>query len=159
MSSSVIASNTLKKGNTYIGIVENIKSYGAFIRIENEATGILYKEDITWCKAYDLREKLNIGDELAVTVKKYDRDTGKLSFISTESPEHSFNERVQAVKCDDVLGGVVRSRHKNSVFVEISGGLVGLADYNPSLSYGDFVTVKVKKVSEDGRKIKLKILD
>ena len=159
MSSSNIVSNTLKKGNTYIGTVEKIKSYGAFIRIENEATGILYKEDIAWCKTYDLREKLNIGDELAVTVKKYDRDTGKLSFISTVSPEHSFNERAQMVKCSDVLGGVVRSRHKNSVFVEISGGLVGLADYNASLSYGDFVNVKVKKVSEDGQRIKLDILD
>jgi ribosomal protein S1 len=96
---------------------------------------------------------------LTVTVKKYDRDTAKLTFISDESPEHIFYEKLQLIKSNDVLGGVVRSRYKNSIFVEISGGLVGLADYNPSLSYGDFVTVKVKRVSEDGRKIKLEILD
>ena len=151
--------SSLKKGNEYVGTVENIKPYGAFVKIENNVTGILYKEDISWCKAYDLREKLHIGDELHVAVKKYDRDTGKLSFSSSISPEHSFNERVQDVKCGDILGGVIRSRHKNSVFVEISGGLVGLADYNASLSYGDFVNVKVKKVSEDGQRIKLDILD
>ncbi len=159
MKFSLDTNSVLKKGSTYQGTVENIKPYGAFIKIENGAVGILYKEDVSWCKAYDLREKINIGDELQVVVKKYDRDTGKLSFSSNQSPEHSFNESVQKVVVGDMLGGVVRNRHKNSVFVEISGGLVGLADYNTAYAYGDFVNVKVKKISDDSRRIKLEILD
>lgn len=144
-----------KKGEVVQGIVDSIKPSCVFVKLNDMQTGILYKEEVSKVRINNPADKLNVGDSIKATIKKYNNDTGKITLTLK-----SLNDADMAnIKVDDVFSGVVRNKYKNSVFVEIKPNLVGLADYKSNVSYGDNVKVAVKKVSYETQKIKLEILD
>ena len=57
------------------------------------------------------------------------------------------------------LGKVItEAREKNGIFVELRPNLVGLADHRPGVEYGQRVSVFIKKIIPEKKKIKLVIV-
>ena len=69
-----------------------------------------------------------------------------------------WNDKNIDFKEGDMILGVAKKHHENSIFVEVKPNVVGLANYKSGISYGDKVRVIVKKISPENKKIKLEIL-
>ncbi len=156
MRNAVSDIHSFQKGQIVDGIVENIKSYGAFVKIYNtDISGIIYKEDISKVYINDPSDKLKVGDSIKLLVKRYDKYTGKLVL---SNKLNDFSEMISGLNVNDVVEGIVRNQYKNGVFIEIKQDLVGFADYKYGLSYGDTVVVSIKNINEKDQRIKLEIL-
>ena len=56
--------------------------------------------------------------------------------------------------------GIIREteKNKNGIFIELNPNLVGMAEYQEGLEYGEKVSVYIRKIDEEKKKIKLNIL-
>ena len=56
--------------------------------------------------------------------------------------------------------GIVREteKNKNGIFIELTPNLVGMAEYEEGLKYGQMVDVYIKKIDNQRKKVKLLIV-
>lgn len=157
MKKKVLNFQALRRGDILTGKVESITQFGIFVKLPNSQVGLIHREDVTYIKGDYPIEKFIIGDPVDVTVKSYDKNTGKLS-LSCKDLSDPWNDENLNFKVGDMLVGVAKNHHENSIFVEVKPNIVGLANYKSGISYGDKVRVIVKKISPENKKIKLEIL-
>src|SRR6185437_7471913 len=70
--------DAMKEGSIVKGVVKNITDYGAFIDLGG-MDGLLHITDMSWGRVKHPSEILNVGDELEVTVLKYDNSKERVS--------------------------------------------------------------------------------
>ena len=92
-----------------------------------------------------------------LTVKKFDRDTGKIDLSYKESLG-TFEQNVKNLKEGDIVEGIIRNRMKTGIFVELKPNLVGIAEHINGLEYGQKVVVSIKRINKEKKKIKLIII-
>lgn len=69
---------TLKEGSIVQGVVKNITEYGAFVDLGG-VDGLLHITDMAWKRVKHPSEIVNVGDEIAVKVLKFDRERTRVS--------------------------------------------------------------------------------
>lgn len=149
----------LKEGSRVTGIVKNIKPYGAFIEIGGGVVGLAHIEDLSIARIKTPFERLNIGQKVEVVVKSIDRDNGKV-ILSYKETLGSWEENAKMFTAGTKAKGIVREteKNKNGIFIELTPNLVGMAEYEEGLTYGQQVDVYIKKIDNERRKIKLLIV-
>jgi len=147
----------LKEGMVLSGIVRNMEQYGAFVDIGGGVTGLLHIEDISIARIMHPNERFKIGDKIKVMVKSFDRATGKIVLTHKELLG-TWEDNIKDFKEGTTVIGVARAREKNGIFVELRPNLVGLADHKPGVEYGQRVSVFIKKIIPEKKKIKLVIV-
>ena len=70
--------NDLKEGSKVLGIVKNIKPYGAFVEIGGGIVGLVYIEDLSVARIKSPYERLKIGQKIEIMVKSIDRKTNRV---------------------------------------------------------------------------------
>ena len=70
--------NDLKEGSKVLGIVKNIKPYGAFVEIGGGIVGLVYIEDLSIARIKSPYERLKIGQKIEIMVKSIDRKTNRV---------------------------------------------------------------------------------
>lgn len=151
--------NDLKVGQKVTGIVKNIKPYGAFIEIGGGIVGLAHIEDLSVARIKTPHERLKIGQKLEVVVKSIDREQGKV-ILSYKELLGSWEENAEKFTPGIKVKGKVREteKNKNGIFIELTPNLVGMAEYEEGLEYGQDVEVYIKKIDMDKKKIKLLIV-
>lgn len=151
--------NELKEGQKVIGIVKNIKPYGAFIEIGGGVVGLAHIEDLSIARIKTPYERLKIGQKVEVVVKSIDRNTGKV-ILSHKEILGSWEENANKFKPGTKAKGIVREteKNKNGIFIELTPNLVGMAEYEEGLNYGQTVDVYIKRIDIQRKKIKLVIV-
>jgi len=147
----------LKEGMVLSGIVRNMEQYGAFVDIGGGVTGLLHIEDISVARIMHPNERFKIGDKIKVMVKSFDRTTGKIVLTHKELLG-TWEDNIKDFKEGTTVIGIARAREKNGIFVELRPNLVGLADHKPGVEYGQRVSVFIKKIIPEKKKIKLVIV-
>lgn len=147
----------LKAGMKLKGVVVSTTEYAAFVDVGGGVTGILKSQDITDLKIQHSSDILKVGQRIEVIVKKYDRDTGRIE-LSYKELLGTFEENIKRFKEGDIVDGIIRSRIKSGVFVELAPNLVGLAEHVNGIEYGQKVLVSIKKINIEKKKIKLIII-
>lgn len=141
------------------GTVKSIKPYGAFIETKNGIVGLLPIEDMCISRIRTPYDRFQIGDEVQVKVKEMDDKRQRVTFTHKEllgSWEENAKKMAEGMK----TVGIVREKekNKNGIFIELEPNLVGMAEYDETMEYGQKVDVYVKKIIPEKRKIKLVIL-
>lgn len=151
--------NELQEGDKVTGIVKNIKPYGAFIEIAGGVVGLAHIEDLSIARIKSPHERLKIGQKVEVVIKSIDRDTGKV-ILSHKETLGSWEENANRFAVGDSVKGIVREteKNRNGIFVELTPNLVGMAEYEEGLQYGQTVNVYIKKIDNERKKIKLVII-
>ena len=151
--------NDLKVGQKVTGIVKNIKPYGAFIEIGGGIVGLAHIEDLSVARIKTPYERVKIGQKLEVVVKSIDREQGKV-ILSYKEILGSWEENAQKFAPGIKVRGKVREteKNKNGIFIELTPNLVGMAEYEEGLEYGQDVEVYIKKIDIDKKKVKLLIV-
>jgi small subunit ribosomal protein S1 len=151
--------NTLQKGQIVKGTVKKIKSYGAFVELEQGDTGLIYIEDLSVARIKTPFERLKIGQNINVVVKSIDSEQKRIT-LSYKELLGTWEENAQKFKEGVTVKGIVRETEKsnNGIFIELTPNLVGLAEYKEGMEYGESVDVYIKKIIPDKHKVKLIIV-
>ena len=149
----------LEVGQRVYGTVINIKPYGAFVKIESGAVGLLHIEDISVARMKSPEERLHIGQKIPVIVKLVDTKENKFCF-SYKELLGSWQDNIKDIEVGQELKGIIRETAKGNkgIFIELKPNLVGMSEYKPNYNFGDKVTVVVKKIIPEKHKVKLKII-
>ena len=151
--------NDLEVGQKIDGIVKNIKPYGAFIEIGGGIVGLAHIEDLSVARIKTPYERLKIGQKLEVMVKSINREQCKV-ILSYKEILGSWEENASKFTAGTRVKGKVRKKkkNKNGIFIELTPNLVGMAEYEEGLEYGQDVEVYIKKIDYDRKKVKLLIV-
>lgn len=149
--------HNLKEGMVLNGIVRNMEQYGVFVDVGGGVTGLLHIEDISVARIRHPNERFKIGDKIKVIVKSFDRDTGRI-VLSHKELLGTWEENIKEFKEGTTVIGIAREREKNGIFVELKPNLVGLAEHKSGVEYGQKVSVYIKKIIPEKKKIKLIIV-
>lgn len=149
----------LKEGVRVTGIVKSIKPYGAFIEIGGGVVGLVYIEDLSIARIKTPYERLKIGQKVEVVVKSIEKTTGKV-ILSYKEMLGTWEENAEKFMPGARVKGIVREteKNKNGIFIELTPNLVGMAEYQEGLTYGQPVDVYIKKIDNQRKKIKLLIV-
>ena len=151
--------NDLAVGQKVYGTVINIKPYGAFVKIENGAVGLLHIEDISVARMKSPEERLHVGQKIPVIVKSVDTKEKKFC-LSYKELLGSWQDNIKDIEVGQELKGIIReiAKGKKGIFIELKPNLVGMSEYKTNYNFGDKVTVVVKKIIPEKHKVKLKII-
>lgn len=150
--------DTMQIGQNVIGIVKNIRPYGAFIEIGGGIVGLAHIEDLSVARIKTPYERLKIGQKVKVVVKSIDRYTGKIN-LSYKETLGTWEENAQKFSTGMKVEGIIREteKNKNGIFIELTPNLVGMAEYSEGYEYGQKVNVYIKKIDNEKKKVKLLI--
>ena len=149
----------LKEGEIVKGIVRNIRPYGAFVEIGGGVVGLLHIEDMSVARIKDPSERVKIGQKINVVIKSIDREKERV-LLSYKELFGDWIENAKKFEEGSTVVGIAREteKSKNGIFVELTPNLVGLAEYKDNIEYGQNVSVYIKKIIPDKKKIKLLIV-
>lgn len=147
----------LKPGMKLKGIVRGMTDYAAFVDVGGGVTGIVKIEEISVVRIQNPSDKLKLGQRVQCVVKKYDRDTGRIE-LSLKDASGTFADMVKNLKERDVVEGIVRSRAKTGLFIELANNLVAMSEHISGIEYGQKVLVYIKKINLEKEKIKVEII-
>lgn len=151
--------NDLKEGMEVLGIVKNIRPYGAFVEIGGGIVGLVHIEDISVARIKTPYERLKIGQKIKIVIKSIDRKTNRI-ILSYKEMFGTWEDNIKEFKEGMKVRGIVREieKNKNGIFIELKPNLVGLAEYKENVEYGNNVNVYIKKIIPEKKKIKLLIV-
>ncbi len=151
--------NDLEIGQKVDGIVKNIKPYGAFIEIGGGIVGLVHIEDLSVARIKSPYERIKIGQKVEIVVKSINREQGKV-ILSYKEILGSWEENASKFTVGTKVKGKVREteKNKNGIFIELTPNLVGMAEYEDGLEYGQDIDVYIKKIDYDRKKVKLLIV-
>ncbi|MBW2704870.1 MAG: 30S ribosomal protein S1 [Deltaproteobacteria bacterium] len=166
---------TLSVNTTMDGTVTRIMPYGAFVQLSSGVEGLVHISEMSWSKAAKAESLVNVADTVRVKVIGIEPDKKpgllKISLSMkqlTEDPWDSAGEQFH--EGDKILGTVTRCANFGA-FVELAPGIEGLVHIS-EMSYkkrvlkpedvvtaGETVSVTIKEVDLDKRRISLSIRD
>ena len=151
--------NDLEKGDIVDGIVRNIKPYGAFVEIGGGVAGLLYINDISVARMKTPKEKLQLGQKIKVKIKEIDK-LNKKFYLSYKEMLGSWEDNVKGLEAGSVVKGIAKevTKNRDGIFIELKPNLVGLCEYKQDIEYGKEVSVRIKKIIHDKKKIKLTLV-
>lgn len=147
----------LKPGMKLKGVVRGLTDYAAFIDVGGGVTGIVKIDEISVVRIQNPSEKLKLGQRVLAVVKKFDRDTGRIE-LSLKDALGTFKDKVKKLKETDIVEGIVRSRTKSGMFIELENNLVAMSEHVSGIEYGQKVLVYIKKINLEKEKIKVEII-
>lgn len=147
----------LKAGMKLKGVVRGITDYAAFVDIGGGVTGIIKADDVSAARVQKVSDKLKLGQRVQCVVKKFDKDTGRIE-LSLKDAQGSFETRVKKLKETDIVEGIVRSRTKTGLIIELQNNLVAMSDHVSGIEYGQKVLVYIKRINLEKEKIKVEII-
>lgn len=149
----------LTEGQIVEGMVTGIKPYGAFVKIDNDLSGLVHIEDISVARMKTPYERLKIGQKAKFMVKSIDRGSKKI-LLSYKELLGSWEENAKRFEEGSTVIGIAREteKSKNGIFIELTPNLVGLAEYKEGIEYGQNVNVYIKKIIPEKKKVKLVIV-
>ena len=158
----------LHEGAVVTGTVKNLTQYGAFVDLGG-IDGLLHVSDISFGRVVHPSEVLNVGDQIAVKVLKFDRDKERISLgIKQLAPDPWVAATEHYSPGSKVVGRVV-SVTDYGAFVELEPGVEGLIHISEMtwsrrmkhptkvVKVGDQVEAVVLEVKPKDRRISLGI--
>jgi small subunit ribosomal protein S1 len=156
------------EGSTQHGVVVNVMSYGAFVKLEPGIEGLVHISEMSWTKRINHpTELVNIGDEIDVVILGVDRDGQQLSLGMKQTQENPWDRVTERYPEGGVIEGKVRNLTNYGAFIELEEGIDGLLHVsdmswtrkishpNEMLEKAQEVTCRVLSVDQDRRRIAL----
>ncbi len=154
------------EGNVTKGFVKNLTDYGAFIDLGG-IDGLLHITDISWKRINHPQEILKVGDEIEVSVLKYDEEKNRVSLGMKQLTDDPWEKVEGNIELNEVYESKVVNIADYGVFVDLGDNIEGLIrtseldwtnkNISPKkvLNLGDNVNVKVIEIDEEKRRLSL----
>ncbi len=159
---------SLQEGQEVKGIVKNLTDYGAFVDLGG-VDGLLHITDMAWRRIRHPSEMVNVGDEVAVKILKFDREKNRVSLGMKQLGDDPWVDITRRYPESSRVQATVTNLTDYGCFAEIEEGVEGLVhvsemdwtnkNIHPSkvVNVGDEVEVMVLDIDEERRRISLGI--
>ena len=148
--------NNIKVGKTYTGTISKIVDYGLFVDL-GIAKGLAHISEVFWDKNQKLEDKFNIGDEIEVRIKSFNKEENKIALEYPLKGENPWFTLVSKYNINDIVTCTVSKFAVFGAFLEIEKGLEGLV-HNSEIT-GLKRVVKPEDELQLGQKINAKIIN
>mgnify|MGYP001362525581 CR=1 FL=1 len=150
------------------GVVTNIMSYGAFVKLEDGVEGLVHISEMSWTKRINHpSEVVSIGEEVEVVVLDINKDKQEISLGMKQTEVNPWELVAEKYPPGTIVEGAVRNLASYGAFVEIEPGIDGLlhvsdlswtkklAHPNELLKKGDQIKCVVLEVDQQKQRVAL----
>ena len=137
--------------------VSHLEPFGAFVDLGCGVTSLVPLENISVSRIPHPAARFRVGQDILVTVTDVD-STACRFYLSHKELLGTWLENAAAFSPGSAVPGVVRGIRDYGIFIELAPNLSGLADWREDAALGDAVSVYIKSIRPDCRKIKLQII-
>lgn len=159
--------DTLEVGKTLRGKVKSFTNYGAFIDL-GPIDGMVHVSELSWARVKHPSDVLNLGEEVEVWVKSFDKDTGKISLTYKDSGENPWEKLKNEYPIESVVDAKIVGLTDYGAFANFLPGIDGLIHVSQIsnrrvnkprdvLSIGDVVKAAIIDIDFDRHRISLSI--
>ena len=160
--------NNIKIGKAYKGTVSKIVDYGIFVDL-GVVTGLAHKSELVWDKNEKIEDKFQVGDEIEVKIKDFNKEERRISLEYPLKGENPWFALANKYKINDIVTCKVVKFTPFRAFVEIEKGLEGLVHNSEitglrrvvkpedELKIGQTVNAKIINIDKEKLKIGLSI--
>lgn len=117
--------SSVKEGDVLIGVIKNITNYGAFVDL-GDVDGLLHITDISWEKISHPSEVLQVGQEVRVTIVRYDRESKRLSLGMKDASGDPWLNIGDKYPSGTITKGKIANIAPYGAFVQLEPGIEGL---------------------------------
>ena len=155
-------------GSVVHGVVVNVMSYGAFVKLEEGIEGLVHISEMSWTKRISHpNELVHIDDEIDVVVLNIDKNKQEISLGMKQTQANPWDKVAERYPPGTMVNGTVRNLTNYGAFIEIEEGIDGLLHVSdmswtrkishPSevVEKGQTVECKVLSVDQQRRRIAL----
>lgn len=160
--------NNIKVGKAYTGTITKIVDYGIFVDL-GLVTGLAHKSELVWDRNQKLEDKFNIGDEIEVKIKDFNKEEKRISLEYPLKGENPWFALANKYNVNDIVTCKVVKFAPFGAFVELEKGLEGLVHNSEitglrrvvkpedELKLGQLVNAKIINIDREKLKIGLTI--
>jgi len=153
-------------GSIIEGKVRNLTEFGAFVEITEEIDGLIHVSDMSWTKRIKHpSEVLKKGDTVRARITNIDVENQRVSLSIKEFMPNEWQDFVENNRVGDIVTGRVVNVTDFGLFIDIYGGLEGLAHISEidfgggkladHFKSGDWVRARILRIEEDDKKVGL----
>jgi small subunit ribosomal protein S1 len=114
-------------GTRVRGVVTNIMSYGAFVKLEEGVEGLVHISEMSWTKRINHpSEMVSVGEEIDVVVLEVNKAKQEISLGMKQTEANPWTLLAEKYPPGTVITGKVRNLTNYGAFVEIEEGIDGL---------------------------------
>lgn len=154
--------NNLNIDDIYEGKVHKIFKAGALIDIGG-VMGYLHIKDSSWKRIKEMEEIISVGDSLKVQIRKFDKETNKISLSLRDITVNPWDIINNDYKIGEIVEGKIIKDVKYGVLVELETGVVGYLHKDQlrevKWKEEDEITVEIESIDMDEKKIGLRYFD
>ena len=155
-------------GSRAKGVVVNVMSYGAFVKLEEGIEGLVHISEMSWTKRISHPSELvQIDDEIEVMILGINKEKQEISLGMKQTQENPWDHVIDRYPPGTDVKGKVRNLTKYGAFIEIEEGIDGLLHVsdmswtrkishpNEVVEKGQEIECRVISVDQDRRRIAL----
>lgn len=163
---------TINVNDIVEGTVTRLAPFGAFVELAPGVEGLAHISELSWSHVQSPDELLSVGDKVRVKITGIGQDDkGRISLSLKQAEGNPWDDIDTRISVGDTITGKVRRLAPFGAFVEILPGIEGLVHLSEFswekritkpeevVAPGDTVSVKIKELNKDGRRISLSIRD
>ena len=145
-------------GRVVPATVTHLEPFGAFVDVGCGVCSMIGVERLSVSRISHPGERLRVGQEIFAAVLGVDLENRRVCLTHRELLG-TWAENAALFRPGMTVPGHVRGLKEYGAFVELTANLSGLAETKPGVSDGDRVSVYIKSILPEKRKLKLLIID
>mgnify|MGYP001035119577 CR=1 FL=1 len=138
--------------------VTHLEKFGAFVDLGCGVTSLIPLENISVSRIPHPAARFRVGQDILTVVTAVDSPACRF-YLSHKELLGTWMENAAAFAPGDAVTGIVRGVRDYGIFIELTPNLSGLCDWREDLKPGDAVSVYIKSIRPDTRKIKLQVIE
>jgi len=138
--------------------VTHLESFGAFVDLGCGFTSLIPLENLSVSRIAHPSARFRVGQEILALVTDVDRENCRF-YLSHKELLGTWLENAASFAPGDAVPGIVRGVREYGVFIELTPNLSGLTDWRGDLLPGDAVSVYIRSIRPETRKIKLQVIE
>ena len=165
---------TLNKGDMVEGRVTRIAPFGAFVELAPAVEGMIHLSELSWSRVGSADEAVSVGDVVrakVLDITTTDKGQTRISLSRKQAEGDPWQDAPARLEVGSVVQGKVRRLAPFGAFVEVLPGIEGLVHISEMswakrvnkpedvVSVGDEVSVKIKDVNPETRRVSLSLRD
>lgn len=165
---------SLKVDDTVEGRISRLAPFGAFMELAPAVEGMIHLSELSWSRVGSADEVVSPGDVVrakVLSISKNDKGQVRISLSRKQAEGDPWLDVSERLKSGSVVQGKVVRLAPFGAFVELSPGIEGLVHISEMswgkrinkpeevLTVGETVSVKIKEINADARRISLSLRD
>ena len=137
--------------------VTHLESFGAFVDLGCGVTSLIPLENLSVSRVSHPSDRFQVGQDILAAVTDID-STACRFYLTHKELLGTWLENAAGFAPGEAVPGIVRGVKEYGIFIELAPNLSGLAEWRGDVLPGDAVSVYIKSIRPDTRKIKLQII-